>query len=369
MMRGARNATSRSSKPPSTTLLIPGLGSQRCPALARSSASCCSLPSTASTGGPGCRPAPPLAAWCTAARQRVANAWGPQASKAAMRTAHGPCLQRPHCACVTPLTARSVCAVWRNSMPRGKPGASWRLHWAGRSLVGASARGLLLGIGSSRPQGAERVRPAPHWTPRGGAASEQARGPPRLRLCPPRRAEAPSPCARAIAWPPALALSYAAFARTSFVWAAPPPRPALTGASTTRSPAYGVGRYAGTASLLGRSAAPPRGSAIVTAVPTEPPYVCGAAPAVGTRRQQARQDPRPTDDGAGMHTAEKHATNPLTRAVCLLTRRGLIRVRRGMCEGLRWPWAPLTASKPPGGQRAWDLAATPQRVWGGWACE
>jgi hypothetical protein len=60
----------------------------------------------------------------------------------------------------------------------------------------------------------------------------------------------------------------------------------------------------------------------------EPQYVLGAATRVGTRIQKSRQDTRPTDDCAGVHTAEKNSKKPLSGAVCLLTRRGLISVRR-----------------------------------------
>jgi hypothetical protein len=87
-------------------------------------------------------------------------------------------------------------------------------------------------------------------------------------------------------------------------WAAPPPSPALTGEAMPRSQAYCIGRYEGTQSFLGRSAEPPRGSARATKVATEPQYVFGAATWVGTRIQKASQDPRPTDDCAGIHTAE-----------------------------------------------------------------
>jgi hypothetical protein len=59
----------------------------------------------------------------------------------------------------------------------------------------------------------------------------------------------------------------------------------------------------------------------------EPQYVCGAATSVGTRIRKVSQDTRPTADDAGVNTAGKKQKNPLTGAVCLLTRRGLIRVR------------------------------------------
>jgi hypothetical protein len=59
--------------------------------------------------------------------------------------------------------------------------------------------------------------------------------------------------------------------------AAPPPRLARTGEAPTLRQAYGIGRYEGTPSLLGRRADPPRGAAIVTHVMMAPHYVCGAA--------------------------------------------------------------------------------------------
>jgi hypothetical protein len=122
-----------------------------------------------------------------------------------MRTAHGPGLKRPRSAGVPTPRASSCGAVWRNSLPREQPGASWPIHWAGRSMVCSSATRRSLGPSSSGPTGAERVRPAPHWPQKGCASRKPARWPTCLRLCTPRGASDPSPYALAMAWPPALA--------------------------------------------------------------------------------------------------------------------------------------------------------------------
>jgi hypothetical protein len=47
-----------------------------------------------------------------------------------------------------------------------------------------------------------------------------------------------------------------------------------------------------------------------------------------TRAQQSSENTSPTANLAGVDTAEKNRRNPLSGAVCLLTRRGLISVRR-----------------------------------------
>ena len=112
----------------------------------------------------------------------------------------------------------------------------------------------------------------------------------------------------------------------------PSPEPGTHWRATSAQPGFCVGRSEGTAFLLGRRGSPPCGAAIVTAVMMAPQYVFGAATWVGTRRPQSRQDTRPTADCASVHTAEKNSKKPLSGAVCLLTRRGLIRVRCGIAR-------------------------------------
>jgi hypothetical protein len=57
--------------------------------------------------------------------------------------------------------------------------------------------------------------------------------PMRRRLCTPRRAEDPSPCALAVDGTPALASTEAAFVRLRCAWAAPPPNLTRTGEPDT----------------------------------------------------------------------------------------------------------------------------------------
>jgi Transposase IS116/IS110/IS902 family len=90
-------------------------------------------------------------------------------------------------------------------------------------------------------------------------------------------------------------------------WAAPPPSPALPGASTTRRQAYGIGRYEGTTSCRGRSGDPPRGAAIVTHVMMAPQDGCGAATFGGARAQKSSQNTPPTAHRASVDMAEKNA--------------------------------------------------------------
>ena len=110
----------------------------------------------------------------------------------------------------------------------------------------------------------------------------------------------------------------------------PAPAPGTHGRVPSAQPGFCVGREAGTTFVLGRSGDPPGGAARVPAGTRAPPAVVGAATRLGTRIQQSPQDPRPTDDCAGVHTAGKNSETPRSGAVCRLTRRGLIRVRCGL---------------------------------------
>jgi hypothetical protein len=143
-------------------------------------------------------------------------------------------------------------------------------------------------------------------------------------------------------WTPALAPEKMAMVAAGCV-GCPSPAPGTHGRVPSAPPGFCVERYEDTALLLGRRGYPPCGSAIITSVLMAPQYVCGAATWGGTRIQNSRQDTRPTADCAGVHTAEKHAKKPLSGAVCLLTRRGLIRVRRGMRYHAASSYVPLHA--------------------------
>jgi len=78
----------------STMTPIPCICYKRCPASARSSASCCSTTSIRSTASLGCRMSPPLAAWSRAPRHLPGNAPAPPAPQSAMPISSGLSLKR-----------------------------------------------------------------------------------------------------------------------------------------------------------------------------------------------------------------------------------------------------------------------------------
>ena len=168
-----------------------------------------------------------------------------------------------------------------------------------RTRKGAFARERFLRALRAQRGGARRL---PGRTREAPVARTARR--PRRRRCTPRRPEALYPCARASAWPPALAPAKRRWS-PPVAWAAPPPRLRLTGEPTTRSQAAcGGGPRARHHCSVAEDT---RNAALQSPHPgaTEPHYVCGATTWVGPRRQTARQDTRPTDDCAGMQTAEK----------------------------------------------------------------
>jgi hypothetical protein len=132
----------------------------------------------------------------------------------------------------------------------------------------------------------------------------------------------------------------------------PAPEPRTNGRVNTTQPALCIGRYAGTALVLGRRGSHQWCSAIAMKVATEPPYVCGAATLVGTWARKSRQDTRPFATCAGTTKAEKKRENPLSGVVCLLTTGDLIRVRlrRGL-RALRSPWVSSPCLYKPSARR------------------
>ena len=78
-------SNSRSSKPPGTMTPTCCICCTPCLASARFSASCCFTKSMQINRFPRDRISSPIAAWCSAARNRLANAAGPQAPRSAMR--------------------------------------------------------------------------------------------------------------------------------------------------------------------------------------------------------------------------------------------------------------------------------------------
>jgi hypothetical protein len=183
------------------------------------------------------------------------------------------------------------------------------------------------GLSSCVPQGAERVSLWPHWTRTGGACIQHAADPAGRRLGTPRRAEDPYPRALACDGTPALAATPAACARTRCAWAAPPPRLTRTGAPDTLSRPF---ESDGMRAQQSFSVAGDHTNGALHS-PCEwrlhlktcvvPPRV------VGTCARQSRQDTAPTARDAGV-TRRNKRNSPLSGGVCLLTRRGLIRVRR-----------------------------------------
>jgi hypothetical protein len=121
-------------------------------------------------------------------------------------------------------------------------------------------------------------------------------------------------------WTPALAPQHTAMV-TPGLRVLPLPRARHELASQNTQPGFCIGRDEGTLSFLGRRGMQPCYSAMVAQVIMEPQYVCGAATLGCTRRRKSRQDTRPTDDCAGMHTAEKTKQTALRGSLSLDKRR------------------------------------------------
>jgi hypothetical protein len=156
-----------SSRPLNTMTLRPCICYQPCPALAQSSASCCSMQCMPSRVSPGDRIASPLAVESHGPRNRRANAWALPVRKAGTPTSRGPCLKPPRCACAPIRQGQNISPAWRKSLTKAKPCLSWHLHWLGPSIPCSSATRPLLCTSFSMVRGAEQVSPAPHWPRRG----------------------------------------------------------------------------------------------------------------------------------------------------------------------------------------------------------
>jgi hypothetical protein len=133
----------------------------------------------------------------------------------------------------------------------------------------------------------------------------------------------------------------------------PAPEPGTHWRTTAVQPRLCVGRYEGTARLLGRSGRHHRLAALTIAMVTEPPYVCGADTwclhrPVAIQPAHVARGRRRRDQHRG-----KKAQNPLLGNVCLLTTGGLIRVGqhcRGFVKGERLLGVPA-APAPDYGRR------------------
>jgi hypothetical protein len=135
--------------------------------------------------------------------------------------------------------------------------------------------------------------------------------------------------------------------RTRRAWAAPPLSLTLTGESTGLSQLYEEDRlraqHCVEVAEAHRNGALPssrRGRRHL--------HTCVVQPgSVGTWTRQSRQNTRPTVDGAGTDTAEKKENNPLSGAVCLLTRGGLIRVRPASLDRHENRWSSSARERSP----------------------
>ena len=213
-------------------------------------------------------------------------------------------------------------------MTQAKPLASWLTHGAGRSSTCASARGRLLWRGSSRPQAAERMSLASHWPQKGMSRTLSAYV---RRDCVGERQGGHRPCipARWRLMGPLLWLLKRRRWSPPGAWAAPPPSLARTGESTTLRQPFAedgmrVRHYFSVAEVNRNAAAqsPPRWRLHLNTCVVQPGWV-------GTWARKSRQNTRRDDAAPAACARRKKHKNPLSGGVCLLTKRGLIRVRCG----------------------------------------
>ena len=133
-----------------------------------------------------------------------------------------------------PEAGHTARARWAPQPAKGKCGGSWLTNLPVRALVGSHAPPPWMGRTVFAPQGAERVRPAPHATRQGCAGTRRTGRRAWRRRGTRPSPSAPSPCAPRLAWTRARARAEAAFERLRRAWAAPPPRLTLPGESSTR---------------------------------------------------------------------------------------------------------------------------------------
>jgi hypothetical protein len=141
----------------------------------------------------------------------------------------------------------------------------------------ANAKRLSIWTYSYRFEGAERMSRAPNWTQK-GMRLQQTRWMSDLTASLHAKA-----CIGPVSQSPGDCLDTRSGFDTCGVCShevgvcGPSPEPDTNWRAQHAQPAFCIGRSEGTESLLGRREEPPRGSASVTSVMMEPPYVCGAA--------------------------------------------------------------------------------------------
>src|SRR6267143_5404777 len=149
----------------------PCICGKRCPASARSSASCCSTRCMLSSASRVCRILPPTVVSSRVPEHLLAHAPGPPATQLAMRICNGSVPKRPFYAYVTIPLHRNSSPAERKNTVRGKPSPSSLIKWHGQSTPCYNARRRLLCTPSFRGKGGEPVHATPHWTATGCTGS------------------------------------------------------------------------------------------------------------------------------------------------------------------------------------------------------
>jgi hypothetical protein len=325
--RGAAPAPSFSATRPSPPRPSPCPWDRPARAVATSCAAACATPCPRATASPGGRRSRHRVAAARGRKQPEGTGGARLGTRGATRPAQGPVLQRPPSAGAGPRLGQRLWPRGRNRLPQAPPAVSGRPPSPGRSLAGARAQQLALWSRASAPKGAEQVRPAPPATLPGAACTGRPCSRAWRRLGTRQAAAAPSSRSPARCWDPRSGSCRDGGGPPPASVGCPSPAPAPHGRAPHAPPALCGGRSEGTTAWRGRSASPPCGSALGTAVLRAPPDGCGAAtprwqpctastsgPATGGG---ARQDPQ----------GGKHNKKPLKGVVCLLTKGVLIRVR------------------------------------------
>jgi hypothetical protein len=111
---------------------------------------------------------PHLCAKGKQAKRQVLTRWLTEAGQVVVHTpSHGPCLQRPRCACAGTSPDKSMGPEESKSRTKATRCVSWRTHAHGRSMACANAKPPVRGSHACAPQGAARVSPAPALDPAG----------------------------------------------------------------------------------------------------------------------------------------------------------------------------------------------------------
>jgi hypothetical protein len=183
-----------------------------------------------------------------------AHAWARLGPRWATRTAKGPVLKPPRWACAGPRLATRLAPGGRQSLLQAKRGGSWLTNLPVRALVCSHAQPPWIGRTVFAPQGAERVRPAPHATRQGCAGTRRTGRRAWRRRGTRPSPSAPYPCDPRWAWTRARARAEAAFDRLRRTCAAPPPRLTRTGESSTRRQTFAEDGTRGRPSVEGAAA-------------------------------------------------------------------------------------------------------------------